>query len=84
LIINWANYLIRTLKIKRLLETKKSLSVTMDVVERYRSDVFPSSQLKRITEKINNDINKPLFEELPNRPDFTIFLETVGFRLNKK
>jgi hypothetical protein len=84
LIIKWANYLIRTLRINRLLETKKSLSVTMDVVERYRSDVFPSSQLKRITEQINHDSNKPLFKELPNKPDFTIFLETIGFRLNKQ
>ncbi|MDD2637161.1 MAG: hypothetical protein PHW82_16860 [Bacteroidales bacterium] len=83
LIINWANYLIRTLRIKRLLETKKSLSVTMDVVERYRSDVFPSTQLNRVVKNINMNANKTVFEELTNKPDFTIFLETIGFRVNK-
>ncbi len=83
LIINWANYLIRTLRIKRLLETKKSLSVTMDIVERYRSDVFPSTQLDKVAEKVNMDLNKTIFEELSNKPDFTIFLETIGFRINK-
>ncbi|MFA7143584.1 MAG: hypothetical protein WC175_06425 [Candidatus Dojkabacteria bacterium] len=83
LIIKWANYLIRTLRVKRLLETKKSLSVTMDVVERYRSDVFPSTQLTRVVGNINRNANKTVFEELTNKPDFTIFLETIGFRLNK-
>ncbi len=79
LIIKWCNYLLRRLDFRRLLRTIKSLSVTMKVVDEYRSDVFPSFLLKEIMEE----------EKLPfsliegGRPNFPIFMDTQGFKLSK-
>lgn len=77
LIFKWCNYLIRKGEIKRLLDTKKSLEVTMDVVEAYRDDVFPSYLLEGMIEESGFKYSK-----LTGRPDFPIFMDTQGFRLN--
>ena len=51
----------------------------MRVVEEYRSDVFPSSLLEEVVEE----------EKLPysiikeGKPEFPIFMETRGLKLNK-
>lgn len=77
LIFRWSNYLIRNLEIKRFLDTKTSLEVTMDVVEAYRDDVYPSYLLKDLVAGKNLK-----FSNLEGRPDFPIFMDTQGFRLN--
>jgi len=76
LIFKWSNYLIKSFNIKKFLDTKKSLDITMEVVEAYRDDVFPSYLLKDIVKK-----NNFKFEEISGRPDFPIFMDTQGFRL---
>jgi hypothetical protein len=57
----------------------KSLLLTMDVIDEYRSDVFPSSLLKEIIEE--EDLN---FKALTNIPELPIFVDTQGFRLVKE
>lgn len=78
LILRWCNHLLKSLDISRLVKTVKSLSVTMKVVDDYRADVFPSFLLDEIVEE--NHMN---YKKLDGRPDFPIFMDTQGFRLNK-
>lgn len=79
LIIEWCNYLLRKLQIGRLIKTIKSLSVTMKVVDEYRSDVFPSFLLKEMIEQ--EKLPYSLIEK--GRPNFPIFMDTQGFKLSK-
>lgn len=78
LIFRWCNFLIRSGQIKRLLDTKKSLEVTMEVVEAYRDDVYPSYLLEGMIKE-----NGFKYSKLDGRPDFPIFMDTQGFRLTK-
>lgn len=79
LILRWCNHLFKSAKIKRLLDTVKSLEVTMEVVEAYRDDVYPSYLLEGMVKENNFKYSK-----LEGRPSsFPIFMDTQGFRLEK-
>ena len=79
LILRWCNHLFKTGEIKRLLDTVKSLEVTMEVVEAYRDDVYPSYLLEGMIKD-----NNFRYSKLDGRPDsFPIFMDTQGFRLEK-
>jgi SAM-dependent methyltransferase len=78
-ILEWCNYLLKRFDFNRLVKTMKSLLLTMDVIDEYRSDVFPSSLLKEIIEE--EDLN---FKALTNIPELPIFVDTQGFRLVKE
>jgi len=79
LILRWCNHLFKSTKIKRLLDTVKSLEVTMEVVEAYRDDVYPSYLLEGMVKE-----NNFRYSKLDGRPSsFPIFMDTQGFRLEK-
>ncbi len=79
LIFRWCNQLLKSVEIKRLLDTVKSLEVTMEVVEAYRDDVYPSYLLEGMVKE-----NNFRYSKLEGRPSsFPIFMDTQGFRLEK-